>query len=71
MLLQIIHVDKNLLDFSEDDYMAAIRKDKKQISTSLTAVLLKEKPLELEIIHDMQRKEAVGALNEFKELYEV
>lgn len=40
ILKRIIHVDEKYLQFSNDKIMDAIRKDKKQTSTALTAVLM-------------------------------
>ena len=64
---QIIHIDKQDIAVSMDDIISAIRKDKKQTSSSLTAVLMKGEDLKLEIVHDVEPGEieaAVGYLFE-------
>ena len=67
VLYQIIHIDKQDIAVSMDDIISAIRKDKKQTSSSLTAVLMKCEDLKLEIVHDVEPGEieaAVGYLFE-------
>lgn len=67
VLYQIIHIDKQDIAVSMDDIISAIRKDKKQTSSSLTAVLMKGEDLKLEIVHDVEPGEieaAVGYLFE-------
>lgn len=67
VLYQIIHIDKQDIAVSMDDIISAIRKDKKQTSSSLTAVLMKGEELKLEIVHDVEPGEieaAVGYLFE-------
>ena len=67
VLYRIIHIDKQDIAVSMDDIISAIRKDKKQTSSSLTAVLMKGEDLKLEIVHDVEPGEieaAVGYLFE-------
>lgn len=52
VLWKIIHIDNSDIDFDMDKIISAIRKDKKQISTDLTAVLLKD-DMKLVIVHDV------------------
>lgn len=69
VLLKVIHIDKNLLDISMDKFISAMRKDKKQIGNSLTAVLMGGYADKLEIVHDISREEVEGALIDFQESY--
>lgn len=73
VLLKVIHIDLNLLSRPLEDYMKAIRKDKKQISDSLTAVLISKygEQSELSIVHDMTEDEVADAIGYFIELYRV
>lgn len=64
ILLQIIHIEKTDKLRDMDAIVAAVRKDKKQTGTELTAVLMKG-GMELEIVHDVTAEEiekAVGYL---------
>ena len=71
ILLDVIDIDSELLDKPLEDYMKAIRKDKKQVSESLTAVLISDygKKGELSVVHDISAKEIESAINYFKQLY--
>lgn len=71
VLLRVIDINVTLLDRPLDEFMKAIRKDKKQVSDSLTAVLISSygKTSELSIVHDMTEKEVDEAISYFKELY--
>ena len=68
VLLKIIDIDVNLLDVDIENVIDAIRKDKKQTNTALTAVL--RTGTDLEIIRDMSIAEVEYAFNNFKELYQ-
>lgn len=57
VLYKIISVDKKVLDRPFDDIISAIKKDKKQIGDSLTAVLIRGEEMKLEIVHDVSRLE--------------
>ena len=59
------------LDKPLEDYMKAIRKDKKQVSESLTAVLISSygENGELSVVHDVTEQEIDYAINYFKKLY--
>lgn len=64
VLWKIIHIDTDAVNINMDDIIAAIHKDKKQVGTALTAVLMKD-DMQLEIVHDVKREEidrAVGYL---------
>ena len=63
VLYQIIHIDKQSINVSMDDIISAIRKDKKQTSSSLTAVLMKGQELKLEIVRDVEPEEIKNAVN--------
>lgn len=71
VLLEVIDIDSKLLDRPLEDYMKAIRKDKKQVSESLTAVLISSygKTGELTVVHDITEQEISYAINYFKQLY--
>lgn len=71
VLLEVIDIDSKLLDKPLEDYMKAIRKDKKQVSESLTAVLISNygENGELSVVHDVTEQEIDYAINYFKKLY--
>lgn len=73
VLLRVIDINIGLLDKPLSDYMKAIKKDKKQVNDSLTAVLISSygKEGELSIIHDLKEKEVHNAIEYFKQLYGV
>ncbi len=62
VLWKIIHIDTDAISINMDDVIAAIHKDKKQIGTELTAVLMKE-DMQLEIVHDVKREEIENAVS--------
>lgn len=62
VLLKIIHIDKKKELLNMDAIVAAIHKDKKQIGTELTAVLMKGE-MELEIVHDVDVTEIEKAVS--------
>lgn len=72
VLLKVIDINPVLLDKPLSEYLKAIRKDKKQVSDSLTAVLISSygKTGELSVVHDMTANEVHDAINYFKKLYE-
>lgn len=71
VLLKVIDIDIELLNKPLNDYIRAIRKDKKQINESLTAVLISNYGVngELSVVHDITEKEIGEAINYFIELY--
>ncbi len=72
VLLKVIDIDIDLLKRPLQTYIEAIRKDKKQIDNSLTAVLLKQTDQghELAVVHDMSESEVEDAISSFCQLYE-
>ncbi len=71
VLLQVIDIELPLLNRPIDEYMRAIRKDKKQESDSLTAVLITSygDRGELSVMHDITQNEIQSAINYFVKLY--
>lgn len=71
VLLKVIDIDAGLLSRPIESYINAIRKDKKQVNESLTAVLISKygRNGELSIIHDLTEKEIEEAVKYFMELY--
>lgn len=72
VLLQVITIDSSPLKASTEEFLAAMRKDKKQTSSALTAVLLAhygDAP-ELNIVHNIQPEEVADAVSYFLNLYE-
>lgn len=68
IIKQIIHIDNTLLDIPFDKYIAAIRKDKKQVDDNLTAVLLSE-DFSLGVYHNLNEKEIKVAVKYVQELF--
>lgn len=62
LLYQIIKINGDDIKVDMDDVIKAIRKDKKQTSDALTAVLMKGTNMQLELIHDLQPKEVATAV---------
>lgn len=69
LLMQVIHIDSALIDKPIDDFIGAMKKDKKQIDTSLTIVLMTDKAGELRIVHDATTDEAAYAFDYFRKIY--
>lgn len=71
VLLDVIDINLDLLDKPLNDFICAMRKDKKQTSDALTAVLIDSygEKGHLEVVHDITEFEVEFALNYFKELY--
>lgn len=72
VLLQVIDIDINLLDVSTETFIDAMRKDKKQTSSSLTAVLLADygEAPDIRVVHDLKEEEVQYAKDYFINLYE-
>lgn len=72
VLLKVITIDVNLLIKPLELYIDAIRKDKKQINESLTAVLITKYSSygELSVMHDITIAEIDAAIHYFINLYE-
>lgn len=62
VLKKIINIDLTEVDFDMDKIIQAIRKDKKQTSTDLTAVLMHD-DFKLEIVHDVRPSEIQEAID--------
>ena len=73
VLLKVIEIDISLLNASTDEYVKVMRKDKKQTSYSLTAVLMSDTAgsLELNIVKDLASEEVDYAIHNFIELYKM
>lgn len=71
VLLRVIDIDVKLLNRPLEIYIKAIRKDKKQVNESLTAVLISSYGVhdEVSVIHDLTEKEIEEAIKYFIELY--
>lgn len=74
LLLRVINIDIRYLNRPIEDYISVIRKDKKQIDSSLTCVLITEAKPEgcvLEVKHDLMPNELEEAVNYFISCYEL
>lgn len=71
VLLQVIDIDPVLLERPFSEYMKAIRKDKKQESDALTAVLITAygEAGELSVLHDLTEDEIWSAVDYFISIY--
>lgn len=72
VLLKAIDIDISALDVEIAAFIDAMRKDKKQTSNELTAVLMKNNcasDTELQVVHDIQVTEVSSALEYFMQLY--
>lgn len=71
VLLQVIDIDVTLLDKPFCEYMRSIRKDKKQESDALTAVLITAygDTGELSVVHDITEDEIRSAIDYFISIY--
>lgn len=66
----VIHIGVKLTDYPVEQFIAAIRKDKKQSSENLTAVLMTDEAKSLRVVNDIEEKEIIEALYHFQELYD-
>lgn len=69
LLLQVIHINYALMDKPMEEILGAMRKDKKQVSDSLTIVLMTDQVGELRIVHDATTDEIREAFSYFEKLY--
>ena len=72
VLLKVIDINISDLDVEVGRFINAMRKDKKQTSTALTAVLMQNDGINnvaLKIVHDIDVKEVACAVSYFRELY--
>ena len=67
LLCQIIKIDLKLISGDEENLIGAIKKDKKQVGESITAVLI-HKDMSLEIVNDVTREEILKAIIDMKEI---
>ena len=70
VLLQVIHVGIRLTDYPIENFIAAMRKDKKQTSENLTAVLMTDVARDLRIVNDVAETEVKDAVDYFQQLYD-
>lgn len=70
LICQIVHVPLATEYFQIDTFIDAMRKDKKQTSSALTAVLLKD-DMTLEIVHDLTKEEVSCAIATILQLFSV
>jgi len=72
VLMQVIDIDITLLNVSTETFIDAMRKDKKQTSSSLTAVLLADygEAPDIRVVHDLKEEEVQYAKDYFINLYE-
>ena len=72
LLLDVIDINVELLKKPLEEYIEIMKKDKKQIDDSLTAVLISEygECGKLSIVHDITSKEVEDSINYFINLYE-
>ena len=69
VLQKVIHIDYDLRTLNFDDYLKAIKKDKKQVDERLTAVLMTDTAKDLRIVNDVKPEEIRKALDYFCEYY--
>lgn len=69
LLLQVIHINYTLMDKPVEELLRAMKKDKKQVSDSMTIVLMTDKVGELKIVHDATVEEIMEAFAYFGKLY--
>lgn len=71
VLLQVICIDVELTGYPVEDFIVAIRKDKKQTNENLTAVLMTNVAKDLKIVHDISEVEVIDAITHFASVYSV
>ena len=69
VLFRVIDIAIELLDIDLSKFIDAMRKDKKQISEQLTAVLMSGKADDLIIVHDLKESEVKTSVEYFKRKY--
>lgn len=69
VLLKVIHTEVSLEDYTTEQFIAAMRKDKKQVSDQLTAVLMTDVAKDLRIVRDLTQDEVAQAVDYFNRLY--
>ena len=68
VLLKVIHIDYDLRSMNFDNFINAIKKDKKQVDNQLTAVLMTDTPKDLRIVRDVRLDEIKDAVDYLCEL---
>lgn len=68
VLLRVIHIAARLGDIPPEQFISAMRRDKKQTGDQLTAVLMTDD--DLHIVRDIQESEVARAVSFFQELYD-
>ena len=69
VLLQVIHIGAHLGEYPLEQFLGAMRKDKKQTSDQLTAVLMTNTAKDLRVVHDVAAEEVADAVRYFETLY--
>lgn len=71
ILLKVIDINIKCLEKPLEEYIIAIKKDKKQVDDSLTAVLISNygEKGELSVVHDIEKIEIKNAVSHFIKLY--
>jgi len=69
LLLQVIHIDCKLMNKPVEEFIKAIKNDKKQQNEFLTIVLMTDEARELKIVHDVNEEEVACAFEYFKKIY--
>lgn len=69
LLLQVIHIDYELMNKPIEELLGAMKKDKKQMSDLLTIVLMTDQAGELLIVHDATVNEVRDAFAYFAKVY--
>lgn len=68
-MLKVIHINTNLQDYPLEQFISAMRKDKKQTSEHLTAVLMTNTAKDLRIVRDIEESEVADAIAYFESIY--
>ena len=73
VLLKVIDIQVELLERPFEEYMKAIKKDKKQVDCSITSVLITSygEKSELSVVHDTTESEIRDSINYFIQIYKV
>ena len=69
VLLRVIHIDYDFKTMPYDEFIKAVRKDKKQVDEQITAVLLSGNSRDLVIVHDVQLNEIKAAFDHVNKLF--
>lgn len=69
LLMKVIHINSELMNRPVEEYLKAMKKDKKQRNQLLTIVLMTDQAGKLQIVHDATDEEAAEAFEYFKKIY--